>query len=288
MWELIYEDTFGFGEDRDPPGIEKTGRNGQDGFFQLWTSVLDEGVGISNGKPVAGFASFTLRINFPNDNTKTISIDVRKYIDILGKLKQEANIDKIRKISADHYEACLENDEESFWNNFYQQIKSFKVFAVSLSKNVYIKKVILSSLLIALANAMFLFCLLSMFHLLSTQKTTQAIIAGLFSLAFLSINASFLNIRSLTMRYKHPEKFYIEIDGTNFIHSDGNFVKKINLNSIKEISETEILSRGGRREMIVVDYLDNDKKTTYSFFKAFSKNDIIYDVNAEKLNAHCR
>ena len=107
-----------------------------------------------------------------------------------------------------------------------------------------LKKVILSSLLIALANAMFLLCLLSMYYLLTNQKTTQAIIAGLFSLVFLSINISFLNIRSLAMRYKHPEKFYIEIDGKNFIHSDGNFVKKINLNSIKEIGETEILSRG--------------------------------------------
>ena len=35
--------------------------------------------------------------------------------------------------------------------------------------------------------------------------------------------------------------------------------------------------------MIVVDYLDNDKRTTYSFFKVFSKNDIIYDITAETL-----
>lgn len=288
MWELIYEDTFGFGEDRDPPRIEKTGNNGQDGFFQLWTSVLDEGIGVSNGKPVAGFAGFTLRIDFPDKNLETIAIDVRKYIDLLAKIKQEADPDKIRKISTEHYFACLKDEEESFWNNLSQQKKTFKVFTVSLSKNVYIKKIILSSLLITLANIMSLFCLFSMLHLLGTQKTTQAIIAGLFSLVFLSINFSFLNIRSLTMRYKHTEKFYVEIDGTNFIHSDGNFVKKINLNSIKEIYEKETLSRGGRHVMIVVDYLDNDKRTTYSFFKAFSKNDIIYDITAEKLNAQCR
>jgi hypothetical protein len=287
MWELIYEDTFGFGEDRDPSRIEKKGENAQDGFFQLWTSVLDESLGISNGKPVAGFASFTLRIILPDENSKkTVTIDVRKYLDILAKLKQEANPDKIRKISIKHYEAFKKEEEESFWNNFNQQKKFFKVFAVKLNKNVYTKKIMLFSLLIALANILFLFCIFSMLHLFAIQETSKAVAAGLFSIVFLSMNVSFLNIKSLNMRYKHPEKFYIEIDGENFIHADGNFVKKINLNSIKDIREAEILSRGGRRVMIIVDYLDNDKKTSYSFFKAFSKNDIIYNVTAETLNSH--
>lgn len=283
MWELIYEDTFGFGEDRDPPRIEKKGENGQDGFFQLWTSVLNESLVISNGKPVAGFARFTLRIVSPNGSSKYIPIDVHKHLDILAKLKQEANPDEIRKISIKHNEAFKKDEEESFWNNFNQQKKFFKAFTVKLNRNVYIKKIILSSLLIALANILFLFCIFSMLHLFSMQETLKAVVAGLFSIVFLSMNVSFFNIKSLNMRYKHPDKFYIEIDGENFIHADGNFVKKINLNSIKDIREAEILSRGGRRAMIIVDYLDNDKKTSYSFFKAFSKNDVIYDFDAETL-----
>ncbi|MEN6623700.1 MAG: hypothetical protein ABFD50_19400 [Smithella sp.] len=284
MWELIYEDTFGFGEDRDPPRIEKKGENGQDGFFQLWTSVLNESLVISNEKPVVGFASFTLRIDLPDENSKkTVTIDVGKYLDLLAKLKQEANPDKIRKIAIEHYQACQKNQEDSFWKNFYHQKKSFKLFALNLSRNAYIKKIITSSLLIILANILFLFCFLSMLHLFSIQEITKAIAAGLFSIIFLSINVSFFNIKSLSMRYKYPEKFYIEIDEKNFIHSDGNFIKKISLNSITDIKETEIFSRGGRQVMIIVDYLDNDKKTTYSFFKAFSKNDVIYDFNTETL-----
>lgn len=285
MWELIYEDTFGFGEDRDPPRIEKKGENVQDGFFQLWTGVLNESLVISNGKPVAGFASFTLRIVLPNGNSKYIAIDVRKYLDLLAKLKKEINPDKIRKISTEHYEAYKRNEEELFWNNLNQRKKSFKIFAVNLKRNAYIKKIIISSLLIALANILLLFCILSMLHLFSMQETLKAVVAGLFSIVFLSMNVSFLNIKSLNMRYKHPEKFYIEIDGENFIHADGNFVRRINLNSIKDIREAEILSRGGWRVMIIVDYLDNDKKTSYSFFKAFSKNDVIYDFDTEILKS---
>jgi hypothetical protein len=123
--------------------------------------------------------------------------------------------------------------------------------------------------------------------LLSLQKTKEAVIAGAISLVFLSVNVAIVNIRSLSMRYKHPEKFYIEIDGSDFIHGDGNFVKRISLNAIQGITEKEILSRGGRRVLIVVDYLDNGKKTSYSFFKAFSHRDIVYGVTAEQLNA-CR
>ncbi len=288
MWKLIYEDTFGFGEDRDPPTIDKTGSDGREGFFQLWTSVLNEGLGVSGGGPVAGFARFTLLTDFPGEKERYISIDVRENIDRLAGLKTEADPEKIRKISSDHYEACLKNQEESFWKNFRQQKKSFKVFAVNIGKDVYTRRIILSSLLLVLANSLSLFCLWSMFYLYSVQKTAEAIIAGVFALVFLSVNVAFLSIKTLHMRYTYPERFYIEIDGKSFIHSDGNFVRKIDLGSIKKISETEILSRGGLRVLIVVDYSDGDKETSYSFFKAFSKNEIVYDVSAEKLDALCR
>ena len=87
MWELIYEDTFGFGEDRDPPRIEKKGHKGQDGFFQLWMIVLDEGLSISHGKPVAGFASFTLHMDFPNGNSKSHFHRRPQIYRIVGKVK---------------------------------------------------------------------------------------------------------------------------------------------------------------------------------------------------------
>ena len=288
MWKLIYEDTFGFGEDRDPPTIDKTGSDGREGFFQLWTSVLNEGLGVSGDRPVAGFARFTLLTDFPGEKERYISIDVRENIDRLAGLKTEADPEKIRKVSLDHYEACLKNQEESFWKNFRQHKKSFKVFAVNIGKDVYTRRIILSSLLIVLANSLSLFCLWSMLHLYSAQKTAEAIIAGVFALVFLSVNVAFLSIKSLQMRYKYPERFYIEIDGKSFVHSDGNFVRKIDLGSIKKIRETEILSRGGLRVLIVVDYSDGDKETSYSFFKAFSKNEIVYDISAEKLDALCR
>jgi|GEM_PF-2024807 len=287
MWKLVYQDTFGFGEDRDPPKIEKTGDDGYEGFLQLWTNVLDEGIVIAGGKPAAGFASFSLVIDLPDKRTETVLIDVHSHVNRLAALKQEANPDKIKKTAAAHYEACLKNEEEKFWNDFGRREKSFKAFAVGIGKEVYMKRIILSSLLIAMANLIFLFCLISAFYLLSLQKTKEAVIAGVFSLVFLFVNVAILNIRSLNMRYKHPERFYIEIDGTDFIHSDGNFIKKISLNEIQGITEKEILSRGGLRVLIVVDYLDNGKKTSYSFFKAFSQRDIVYDVTAEQLNA-CR
>lgn len=288
MWKLIYEDTFGFGEDRDPPTIEKTGSDGRDGFFELWTNVLNEGFGISGGRPAVGFARFTLLTDFPGEKERYISIDVREHLDRLAGLKKDADPEKIRKISSEHYEACLKNQEESFWNNFSKQKKSLKVFAVNIGKNVYTRRLILTSLLIVLANSLSLFCLWSMFYLYSAQKTAEAIVAGVFALVFLLVNAAFLSIKALHMRYKYPERFYIEIDGKSFIHSDGNFVRKIDLGSIKKISEQEILSRGGLRVLIVVDYSDGGKETSYSFFKAFSKNDIVYEVSAEKLDALCR
>lgn len=287
MWKLVYQDTFGFGEDRDPPSIEKTGKDGHEGFLQLWTNVLNEGIGTAGGKPVAGFASFALIIDLPDKRTETVLIDVRRHLNRLAELKQEADPELIKRVAAAHYEACLNNEQEKFWNDFDRRKKAFKAFALGISKEVYMKRMILSSLLVAMANLIFLFCLISAFYLLSLQKTKEALVAGAFSLVFLFVNIAILNIRSLNMRYKHPEKFYIEIDGADFIHSDGNFVKRISLSSIQGITEQEILSRGGLRVLIVVDYLDNGKKTSYSFFKAFSHRDVVYGVTAEQLNA-CR
>ncbi len=139
MWKLIYEDTFGFGEDRDPPKIEVTGENDIDGFYKLWTSVLNESITGTPEKPKAGFARFTLLINLPNKKSKSISIDVNNNIKNLAKLKYEMNNNRIKEISTRHYEAYIKNEENLFWNNFNRQKNNFKVFALNLNKKTYIK-----------------------------------------------------------------------------------------------------------------------------------------------------
>ncbi len=283
MWKLIYEDTFGFGEDRDPPKIEVTGENDIDGFYKLWTSVLNESITGTPEKPKAGFARFTLLINLPNKKSKSISIDVNNNIKNLAKLKYEMNNNRIKEISTRHYEAYIKNEENLFWNNFNRQKNNFKVFALNLNKKTYIKKTILFSMLLVFANVLFLFCLLSEFYFFSSNRTFEAIIAGLMALIFLLLNLTGFNIKELSQRYKHPDKFYIEIDETNFIHSNGKSMKKIELEKIKNFREEKIWTRSGYHIMYVVDYLENLKPKTYSFYKFFSKHDIMYDIPAEKI-----
>ncbi len=284
MWKLIYQDTFGFGEDRDPPVVQETGTRIEDGFFQLWTNVLAESVVMSGGKPAAGFAGFSLLVELSGEKTQGVFIDVHRHIERLGRLKQKAGPDALRKISDDHYAACLKNEEESFWERFSRRGETLKVLAVRLSKTDYRKKVLAAGLLMILANVLFLFCVAGVFHLLAQQKTTQAAAAGVFALVLLLINVAFLNIRELSRRYRHPEKFFIEINDENFIHSNGDFIRIIDRNAIRSITEEETISRGGFHSMFVVRYAENGENKSYSFFKASSRRNVVYDVSADQLN----
>lgn len=117
MWELIYEDTFGFGEDRDPPVTECRGDSDVDGFFSLWEAVLREGVTGPADKPVPGFARFTLVITRPDGKRIYISIDMDRYINKLSIVRQKKNSDIVKYISASHYELYMKGIEDEFWSS---------------------------------------------------------------------------------------------------------------------------------------------------------------------------
>lgn len=288
MWKLIYEDTFGFGEDRDPTKIEASGTNDIDGFNLLWSKVLNESISGTPEKPKIGFARFTLLIYMSQTKTKSISMDIDKNINAFAKLKYEMDENRIKEFSTKHYEAFFKNEENLFWNNFKNQKNRFKVFAVKLNKKTYIKKILLFSLLLVFNNILFLFCLSSMLYFISTDNILKSFITGLMALIFLLLNLIGFNIKELYLRYKHPEKFYIEIDETNFIHSKGKITKKIKLENIKKIREEKIWTRSGFHIIYVIGFIENLKPVTYSFYKSFSKYDIMYDVPAEKINSYIK
>ncbi len=115
MWELIYEDTFGFGEDRDPVKSECAGENDRDGFIMLWNSVLNESIAGTAEKPVSGFARFTLVIKTPAGSASYISIDADRYLKQLSLLKHIACNDAINETACRHYEFFLKEKEKQFW-----------------------------------------------------------------------------------------------------------------------------------------------------------------------------
>jgi len=119
MWELLYEDTFGFGEDRDPLKVECSGDSAGDGLFILWDSVLRESITGTAGKPALGFARFTLVITSPGGAAEYISIDTDKYLNQLYSLKMESNPDKIKDIACRHYKSFLEGAEEQFLSSWF-------------------------------------------------------------------------------------------------------------------------------------------------------------------------
>jgi hypothetical protein len=91
MWKLIYEDTFGFGEDRDPPGIDDEGIEDSVGFIRLWESVLCESISGTKEKPLKGFARFTLILTDSISSKKEISIDVVLHLKVLAYIKNSNN-----------------------------------------------------------------------------------------------------------------------------------------------------------------------------------------------------
>lgn len=286
MWKLYYEDTFGFGEDRDPPTVECSGEDIEEGFLKLWTCVLNESVVISSGEPAVGFATFILVIESAPEGLKSIPIDVHKHIAKLGALKKDVAQNAIKETAAAHCKAVLNNEEDGFWNNFDCPKDAFKVPASPITENMYQKRFALYLSAMIFANILFLFCLLSAVQLFSAGKTTESIWAGLFAVVALTINFSYLSIQELRLRYRNPEKFYIEINETSFIHSNGEFIKKIPVHSIDTVREEEILSRGGVHSVFIVNHTEDNKRKEYSFYKTTSRKNVIYDITAEKMNAY--
>jgi hypothetical protein len=117
MWELIYEDTFGFGEDRDPPVVECSGDNDSEGFFRLWEALLNESITGPLEKPVPGFARFTLILIKPDGKRNDVRIDTEKYFNVLAAVRKEMNAESIKSISAMHLEFFLEGNEGEFWTS---------------------------------------------------------------------------------------------------------------------------------------------------------------------------
>ncbi|HRX49551.1 MAG TPA: hypothetical protein P5120_18655, partial [Spirochaetota bacterium] len=115
MWKLIYEDTFGFGEDRDPPGVDDEGIDDSIGFIRLWESVLCESISGTTDRPLKGFARFTLVLTDSTGSRKEIRINVDLYLKTLAYIKSSNNYDKIKSMALNHYYYFINNDEESFW-----------------------------------------------------------------------------------------------------------------------------------------------------------------------------
>jgi hypothetical protein len=114
MWKLLYEDTFGFGEDRDPIKVESGGMDDFEGFKMLWVSVLTDSLSGTADKPVPGFARFTLVINGSDGKSKNISIDIEKYLFQLASIRSLMNSEYITLIAHRHYEFFLNNKEGEF------------------------------------------------------------------------------------------------------------------------------------------------------------------------------
>lgn len=117
MWELMYEDTFGFGDDRDPLKVERSGEDDGEGFYIMWTSVLSESITGTPGKPSPGFARFTLVITKPGNSPVYITIDTDRYLFPLSALKHNMKDSEIRELARCHYESCVSGSEDQFWSS---------------------------------------------------------------------------------------------------------------------------------------------------------------------------
>ena len=117
MWELVYEDTFGFGEDSDPPKVECCGESDIEGFFHLWDSVLSESITGTAEKPVLGFSQFTLVLTRPDGDRNYISLDIDRYINKLAFVREKRNREIIKYISASHHDLYIRGEEEKFWSS---------------------------------------------------------------------------------------------------------------------------------------------------------------------------
>ncbi|PKL17342.1 MAG: hypothetical protein CVV49_11705 [Spirochaetae bacterium HGW-Spirochaetae-5] len=114
MWKLLYEDTFGFGEDRDPIRVESCGPDDLEGFKMLWDSVLRESLTGTADKPVTGFARFTLVITGIDGKSVNISINTEKYLYHLAAIKSLMNSEYITGIASRHYDFFMNNKDAEF------------------------------------------------------------------------------------------------------------------------------------------------------------------------------
>jgi hypothetical protein len=114
MWKLLYEDTFGFGEDRDPIRVESCGPDDLEGFKMLWNSVLRESLTGTADKPVPGFARFILVITGTDGKSVNISINTEKYLYHLASIKRLINTEYLNVIASRHYEFFLNNKDAEF------------------------------------------------------------------------------------------------------------------------------------------------------------------------------
>lgn len=118
MWRLIYEDTFNFGEDRDPPKVEASGDKDTDGFIHLWDSVLNESITGTVDKPAEGFARFTLVLTAQSGLSISVSLSTEKHLIKLAYLKYLSDDSLVRKTAVRHYNAFINGEEEQFWSAF--------------------------------------------------------------------------------------------------------------------------------------------------------------------------
>lgn len=283
MWELIYEDRFGFGDDRDPPTIEKTGDNDSAGFCELWRSVLSESIAGSAANPAEGFAGFTLALINPGAEKAYVQIDTKKNLASLARIKRDMAEDEIRNIALSHYEAYRSGKEEEFWNSPDWVSEGVRIYAVKPGKSFFIKKMTLYILLLIFVNVAAIFCIAGFFHLLSEGRMLHGIIAALFAFVFMLLNVAAGTMSEFIRRFRNPEKFYIGTDGENFIHASGSRIFSIPLNSIKNFREEEYFTRSGIQRLFVVAYKSDSKEKTYQFFRQLSPKDIIYDLPAQKV-----
>jgi len=286
MWELIYEDTFGFGEDRDPPMVECRGDNDAEGFFRLWNATLAESITGTHEKPVTGFARFTLLLIEPDGKRYYRSIDTDRYIHELAGIRKEFDRESIRKISARHYEYYSKGIEEKFWSSFGGQKPVMRIDALRPAKKLFVKKMFLIGALLVFANGMFIFCAVSFFHFFNSGEILSAVISAVFAMAFFVVNISFSALKEMYMRYTHPEMFFIEIDNRSFTFSAGSRIFKVPLQSITDISEQEILLRNGLHILYIIEYNENGKRKVRQFYRQRSVNDIIYNTTAGELKKY--
>lgn len=121
MWKLFYEDTFTFGDERDPPKIEAEGDDIAEGFLKLWEAVISESVSGTKEKPAIGFANFMLVLSYHDFKGIEIYIDVTKYLNILSFIKFSANPDSIKETAFKHYQALINNCIPRFWEEIVKE-----------------------------------------------------------------------------------------------------------------------------------------------------------------------
>jgi hypothetical protein len=285
MWRLICQDTFGFGEDRDPPHTDASGEDDEEGFYALWKAVIEETLSGDSAKPVVGFARFTLMLESKPVGKASISIDERRFLSPLAQLKSGKDPSRIRAVARSHLRSVLSGSEAAFWQAFGQP-DSMTVQATAVSPRQFATKVIKYSLALVVANALFVYSMAGMVHARSSSPTWQVVAIAIIGLPFFLCNVVVFSMRELFARFTHPTSFFVQLDATAFVHSSGSFIKRIPAGQIAGFKEEQVWSRSGVSTLFVVEYREpgSPKPKQYSFYKALSARECIYDVSAEQMS----